>query len=84
MRDYKKFSYIILSYVIANDLSATAAEAMRQNVAINGLGPEDLPESTPTEGSSSVQKARQKLGKVRVNEGDAWCVFMITVDRGAC
>ena len=47
-----------VSYVIANDLSPLAIEAMRRNVGFNGLGP-----TTASE-----------LGKVRVNEGDAWWV----------
>jgi hypothetical protein len=52
---------------------------MRQNVEINGLGPDPVPleqnigvtleENGPTD-KPTVKKPR--LGKVRVNEGDAW------------
>ena len=66
----------VLRYVIANDLSATAAEAMRRNVELNGLGPEKN-QGSPAEETTSTEEARPKsrkadLGKVRVNEGDAW------------
>jgi tRNA (guanine26-N2/guanine27-N2)-dimethyltransferase len=47
-----------IRYVIANDLSPAAVEAMKRNIAINDLGTGS--ESDPT---------RQK---VQVNEGDAW------------
>ena len=53
-----------LRYVIANDLSDAATEAIRKNVEINGFSekPTDpnVPGSTPTP------------AKVVVNEGDAW------------
>lgn len=52
--------------MIANDLSPAAAEAMRRNVAINELGPENK-----DVGDSELFR---KEGKVRVNEGDAWWV----------
>lgn len=52
-------------YVIANDLSPAATEIMRRNVLYNGLGPEDPSEVTENATSPS-------LGRVRVNEGDAW------------
>ena len=55
-------------YVIANDLSDLACEAMRRNVELNGLhAQEDVAE----EGTSTQVK---REAKVRVNEGDAWCV----------
>lgn len=56
----------MVRYVIANDLSSAATEAMRRNVEINELG--SPPESSPelSGASSSV--------KVRINEGDAWYV----------
>jgi tRNA (guanine26-N2/guanine27-N2)-dimethyltransferase len=59
-------------FVIANDLSASAAAAMKRNVELNGLGPSpDPPESTS---STSVGAGHQPhdRGKVRINEGDAW------------
>lgn len=59
-----------VKYVIANDLSPTAAAAMRRNVDYNYLGPDDT-EPTPTPWSS---KKEDWKGKVRVNEGDALCV----------
>ncbi|KAJ3564295.1 hypothetical protein NP233_g8393 [Leucocoprinus birnbaumii] len=59
----------LLKYVIANDLSDAAAETMRRNVELNGLG--------PFEESSADPAIPSKLnpGKVRVNEGDA-CTLM--------
>lgn len=68
-------------YVIANDLSPSATEIMRRNVLFNGLGPQDATEVTEPEEenptSSVTPRVTQKpsLGKVRVNEGDAWLVI---------
>jgi tRNA (guanine26-N2/guanine27-N2)-dimethyltransferase len=45
--------------VIANDLSSSAAEAMRRNVELNDLG------------NNTVADDAESQGKVRVNEGDA-------------
>ena len=53
-------------YVIANDLSPAAVEAMRRNIELNDLHEKEI---TPAE-SSSEKVIR--LAKVRVNEGDAW------------
>lgn len=57
----------LVKYVIANDLSDAATEAMRRNVEINGFSEKpanpDVPGSRPTP------------AKVRVNEGDA-CALM--------
>lgn len=51
---------------------------MKRNVLYNELGPQDPIEVAGPEGqdfgSSSVPK-RPFLGKVRVNEGDAWSVI---------
>jgi tRNA (guanine26-N2/guanine27-N2)-dimethyltransferase len=57
-------------YVIANDLSDAAAATMRRNVELNGLG--------PTEETSTDPATPPKLspGRVRVNEGDAWCAHV--------
>ncbi|GAA5982408.1 hypothetical protein JCM10908_006634 [Rhodotorula pacifica] len=76
----------LLRYVIANDLSASAVEDIRRNIAFNGLAPKGLYSLPGTEGlqeeaikpgkewsKAAIEEAR--LGKVRVNEGDA-CVFM--------
>ncbi|CAG7846119.1 tRNA (guanine(26)-N(2))-dimethyltransferase; AltName: Full=tRNA 2,2-dimethylguanosine-26 methyltransferase; AltName: Full=tRNA(guanine-26,N(2)-N(2)) methyltransferase; AltName: Full=tRNA(m(2,2)G26)dimethyltransferase [Serendipita indica DSM 11827] len=52
-----------VKYVLANDLSEAACEAMRRNVQINNLG--------PTDGDASTQSP----AKVRINEGDA-CALM--------
>ncbi len=53
-------------HVIANDLSPSAAAAMRRNVELNGLGePTDLSQKPPEGGPSA---------HVKVNEGDAWYV----------
>ena len=54
-------------YVIANDLSPAAIEAMRRNVELNDLHEKEEP---VPEGSSESPKIRP--AKVRVNEGDAW------------
>lgn len=53
-------------YVIANDLSSSATAAMKRNVDLNGLGGEEGSVLDAVEGSSIP-----KLGKVRINEGDA-------------
>ncbi|GAA5973656.1 hypothetical protein JCM8115_006181 [Rhodotorula mucilaginosa] len=76
----------LLRYVIANDLSASAVEDIRRNIAFNGLAPKGLHSIPGTEGMtedeikpgkefSKAQIEEAKLGKVRANEGDA-CVFM--------
>jgi tRNA (guanine26-N2/guanine27-N2)-dimethyltransferase len=69
-------SISIQRYVIANDLSPTAAAAMRRNVAFNGV---DAASCRPSnvENPNVSEKERERLereweGKVRVNEGDAW------------
>jgi len=51
-----------IRYVIANDLSPAAVEAMKRNIAINDLDTDS--ESDPTG------------QKVQVNEGDAWYDFL--------
>ena len=65
-------------HVIANDLSSTAVDAIKRNVEINGLGPsktiDNGTELPLAETTSSSQGQNTKLGKVRVNEGDAWSV----------
>lgn len=53
----------VYRYVIANDLSDAATATMKRNIDLNGLGPTDAPSSDPM---------NENLGKVRVNEGDAW------------
>ncbi|KAI0079917.1 N2,N2-dimethylguanosine tRNA methyltransferase [Panus rudis PR-1116 ss-1] len=58
-----------VKYVIANDLSPTAAAAMRRNVELNGLGEQTLP------ASSEDAQPKVRPAKVRVNEGDA-CALM--------
>lgn len=60
----------LVDYVIANDLSDTACEAMRRNVALNGLGEKE--ETVETAEGPVVKKIPPK---VRVNEGDA-CALM--------
>ncbi|KWU41274.1 N2,N2-dimethylguanosine tRNA methyltransferase [Rhodotorula sp. JG-1b] len=76
----------LLRYVIANDLSASAVEDIRRNIAFNGLAPKGLHSIPGTEGMpeeeikpgkefSKAQIEEAKWGKVRANEGDA-CVFM--------
>ncbi|KAH9901013.1 N2,N2-dimethylguanosine tRNA methyltransferase [Cubamyces lactineus] len=59
-----------VKYVIANDLSPAAVEAMRRNVELNDFHEKELP---APEGGSDKPKVRP--AKVRVNEGDA-CALM--------
>lgn len=54
-------------YVIANDLSPAAVEAMRRNIELNDLHEKELGPSERSAGEPAVRPA-----KVRVNEGDAW------------
>lgn len=61
-------------YVIANDISPAATEAMRRNIALNGLGPCPAPPVPPTTGDADAPVAKPKrpdMGKVRVSEMDA-------------
>jgi hypothetical protein len=53
-----------LRYVIANDLSDAATEAMKKNVEINGFS--EIPADPNVPGSKPTP------AKVVVNEGDAW------------
>ncbi|KZT09453.1 N2,N2-dimethylguanosine tRNA methyltransferase [Laetiporus sulphureus 93-53] len=65
----------LVRYVIANDYSPAAVEAMRRNVEINGLVDDT---GTIETGSSETQKGQGRKPtppKVRVNEGDA-CALM--------
>ncbi|KAL7283462.1 hypothetical protein ACG7TL_002894 [Trametes sanguinea] len=59
-----------VKYVIANDLSPAAVEAMRRNIELNDLHEKEEPAA---EGSGGQPKIRP--AKVRVNEGDA-CALM--------
>uniref|UniRef100_A0A8H7Y2X7 tRNA (guanine(26)-N(2))-dimethyltransferase n=1 Tax=Psilocybe cubensis TaxID=181762 RepID=A0A8H7Y2X7_PSICU len=52
----------LVKYVIANDLSHGAIEAMKRNISINGLGDGTL---QPSSNGASKQK-------IHLNEGDAW------------
>jgi tRNA (guanine26-N2/guanine27-N2)-dimethyltransferase len=66
-------------YVIANDLSASAVEAMKRNVALNKLDALDENPLKADEGAvatTTTEKSDRRdapLPKVRINEGDAWC-----------
>ncbi|KAI0709326.1 N2,N2-dimethylguanosine tRNA methyltransferase [Earliella scabrosa] len=60
----------LVKYVLANDLSPAAIEAMKRNVELNDLHEKTEP---PEEGSS--EQPRVRPAKVRVNEGDA-CALM--------
>jgi len=54
-----------VKYVIANDLSDSAVDAIKRNVDFNGLG-------APKPGTPGFSETRdQDVGKVRVNHGDA-------------
>lgn len=72
-------------YVIANDLSSSAVEAIKRNVELNDLGPREITpqaDEPPAavqdgQGSKAAHKSAngsssKNLGKVRINEGDAW------------
>ena len=75
--------HIWVRYVIANDLSPAAVEAMQRNVELNGLGEKPQPVSegeTVRDGDdagsekskTNLQRGRTIPAKVRINEGDAW------------
>ncbi|PCH38052.1 guanine-N2--methyltransferase [Wolfiporia cocos MD-104 SS10] len=65
----------LVKYVIANDLSPTAVQAMRKNVEINGLAGRDAPQQESTAGTPHNGVRKPIPPKVRVNEGDA-CALM--------
>ncbi|KZT67746.1 N2,N2-dimethylguanosine tRNA methyltransferase [Daedalea quercina L-15889] len=64
----------LVKYVIANDLSHSAVEAMKRNVEINGLGGQDASNDEPSDKRTNGT-AKPQLGKVRVSEADA-CALM--------
>jgi tRNA G37 N-methylase Trm5 len=55
----------LIRHVLANDLSPSAAEAMRRNVDYNDVGPSS---ARPT----NLKDSEAWEGRVRVTEGDAW------------
>ncbi|KAF8610125.1 TRM-domain-containing protein [Ceratobasidium sp. AG-I] len=64
----------LVKYVIANDISPAATEAMRRNIELNGLGPSPGPPVPPATGDADAPVGRPKrpdMGKVRVSEMDA-------------
>lgn len=80
-------------YVIANDLSPAAVEAIKRNVELNDLHEREAPVATTAvvktaeepEGSVAQQEGKEKppkkiLAKVRINEGDAWYVALLYSD----
>ncbi|KAI0670302.1 N2,N2-dimethylguanosine tRNA methyltransferase [Trametes maxima] len=60
----------LVKYVIANDLSPAAVEAMRRNIELN-----DFHEKQETVVEGGDDKPKVRPAKVRVNEGDA-CALM--------
>ncbi|KAI0748208.1 N2,N2-dimethylguanosine tRNA methyltransferase [Daedaleopsis nitida] len=60
----------LVKYVIANDLSPAAVEAMKRNIELN-----DLHERAEPVAEGSTDAPRVRPAKVRVNEGDA-CALM--------
>lgn len=54
---------IVHRHVIANDLSPSAADAMRRNVELNGLMEPDPSKEVPGKDAPAY---------VKINEGDAW------------
>ncbi|KAI0928510.1 hypothetical protein AcW1_005732 [Taiwanofungus camphoratus] len=65
----------LVKYVIANDNSPAAVEAMRRNIDINGLGAQDMPSEDGPSESTKSESSKSRLAKVRVNESDA-CALM--------
>ena len=65
-----------IRYVIANDLSETAVEAMKRNIELNGLGPEIIASSEGLDKPSASDFTSRE--KVRVNHGDARYVLAIS------
>ncbi|KAL7421561.1 RNA methyltransferase tRNA(m5U54)methyltransferase [Cryptotrichosporon argae] len=71
--------------ILANDLSPSACDAMRQNVALNGVGEDQRPgRADGADGEEEASNVAEKAdlgrregcsGYVRVNEGDA-CALM--------
>ena len=76
----------IRRYVLANDLSPAAVEAIKRNVELNDLHEHEASlVSAPTEASETAggadahtehkERHTKKIpAKVQINEGDAWCV----------
>ncbi|KAF9242127.1 N2,N2-dimethylguanosine tRNA methyltransferase-domain-containing protein [Melanogaster broomeanus] len=62
-----------IRFVIANDISPSATDAMRRNVELNSLGPavEENEGSGTSNTGPDEQTKSTNLGKVRINEGDA-------------
>ncbi|KAI0054115.1 N2,N2-dimethylguanosine tRNA methyltransferase [Auriscalpium vulgare] len=58
----------LIKHVIANDISSSATAAMKRNVELNGLA--DGVADARTEDINPAAR-KSKLGKVRINEGDA-------------
>jgi tRNA G26 N,N-dimethylase Trm1 len=57
----------LLRYVVANDLSAFAVEAIERNVKANDVG--------ISEDENTKSAHENEGGKVHVSKGDAWCAF---------
>ncbi|CCM02381.1 uncharacterized protein FIBRA_04476 [Fibroporia radiculosa] len=65
----------LAKYVIANDNSPSAVEAMQRNVDINGLAGSEALTKGPSSDSQIAEGSRPRQPKVKVNEGDA-CALM--------
>ena len=61
--------------MIANDLSSGAVEAIKRNVELNNLSEEDAPSLE----KSDFREGKDFKAKVRINEGDAWYVFLTRI-----
>ena len=57
-------------YVVANDLSPAAVDAIKRNVELNGVGVD----ASGSSGASENSESNPEQGRVKVNEGDAWYV----------
>lgn len=56
---------------------------MRRNVEINGLGPDPDVLMESVDDTNAAERTSRKdaaLGKVRVNEGDAWCFLLFFIE----
>lgn len=53
---------------------------MKRNISYNNLGPvENTQDSVEPSGQDTARTSQEKLGKVRVNEGDAWYTYVYFV-----
>jgi tRNA G26 N,N-dimethylase Trm1 len=66
--------------VVANDLSASAVEAIKRNVKANGVEYDFDSDIEPEEEASYNTITKHIGGRVRVAKGDAWLVLPPPLD----